>query len=227
MSNNKDKDLHKNHRQRMDMKAEMGGLENMPEHEVLERLLFMVIPRGNTNETAKRLCDEFGGIGGVLRADISELEKIEGIGHRAAVFLHDLPEVLGIVERSLKFKAGKIKNTEDACEFAKTLFYGKLNEQFYMISLTSTGVVIKFNKVNEGSDDEVKAQRKNIAKLAIRNGASKVVIAHNHPGGTAVPSLSDRSATEGVRGALAAVGIELLDSIIVACGVAKSIMYDF
>lgn len=224
---NDSKYLHKNHRQRMDMKAEMGGLENMPEHEVLERLLFTVIPRGNTNETAKRLCDEFGGIGGVLRADVSELEKVEGIGHRAAVFLHDLPEVLGIVERSLKFKSERIKNTEDACEFAKTLFYGKLSEQFYMISLTSTGTVIKFNRVNEGSDDEVKAERRNIVRLAIRNGASSVVIAHNHPGGTAVPSLSDRAATESIRKALAAVGVELLDSVIVACGVAKSIIYDF
>lgn len=162
-----------------------------------------------------------------MRADVSELEKIEGIGHRAAVFLHDLPEVLGIVERSLKFKSERIKNTEDACEFAKTLFYGKLNEQFYMISLTSTGAVIKFNRVNEGSDDEVKTERKNIVRLAIRNGASKVVIAHNHPGGTTVPSLSDRAATESIRIALSAVGIELLDSVIVACGVAKSILYDF
>lgn len=77
MSDNKDRELHKNHRQRMDMKAEMGGLENMPEHEVLERLLFTVIPRGNTNETAKRLCDEFGGIGGVCAPMFQSLKKLK------------------------------------------------------------------------------------------------------------------------------------------------------
>ena len=217
------KSLHENHRQRIDMKAETSGLENLPEHEILEQLLFAVIPRGNTNEIARALCLEFGGIGNVLKADVDELRQIDGVGYRTAVFIHNLPDVLGVVERSLRFSENKITSREDALEYVKTLFYGKVTEHFYMISLTSTGGIIKFNKMGEGTTDEVKVYARNVAARALRNGAHSVIIAHNHPGGTAAPSLSDKTCTEAIERALDAVGIKLYDSIIVAGGEAVSL----
>ncbi len=217
------KDLHKDHRKRMDEKSEAAGLHNMPEHEVLEKILFAVIPRGNTNEIAKELCDRFGGIGNVLKADVNELMEVKGVGRRVAYFIHELPDVLGIVERSLNYGDKRIESCEDACEYIKTFFYGKVTEQFYMISLTSTGHIIKHNKLSEGITDEVHVYARTVAQIAMQNKAHSVIIAHNHPGGTAEASYSDVLCTEEIAKALSTLGIKLYESVIVARGDGKSV----
>ncbi len=216
-------DLHKDHRQRMDKKSEASGLHNMPEHEVLEKLLFAVIPRGNTNGIAKELCDKFGGIGRVLTADVNELMEVKGVGKRVAYFLKELPDVLGIVERSLNFYDDRILTSEDACNYVKTFFYGKLTEQFYLISLNSTGHIIKHTKIADGVTDSVLIDARLIAETAIRDKAHSVIIAHNHPGGTPNPSCSDVTCTENIVRALNTLGIKVFDSIIVAKGEGRSV----
>lgn len=216
-------DLHKNHRKRMYKKAETAGLSNMPEHEVLEMLLYAVIPRGNTNEIAIKMCRRFGSISGVLKADVNELMEIDGVGNKTAQFIHSLPEVLGIVERSLNFPDKRISNREEALEYVKTFFFGKATEQFYMISLTSKGGIIKHNKLGDGITDEVHVYARNVAQTAMQNHAHSVIIAHNHPGGTLNPSYSDVKCTEEIAAALKTLNIELYDSIVVARGEANSI----
>ena len=63
------------------------GFENYRPHEVLEQLLFHVIPRANTNETAHALLDRFGSLENVLDAEPAELTEIPGIGIKAAEYL--------------------------------------------------------------------------------------------------------------------------------------------
>ncbi len=95
-----DGEKHTGHRQRMKEKSKNIGLAFMHEHEQLEIILYAVIPRGNTNEIAHELLRRFHSIYGVLSADVNELVKVDGIGVRAAEFLHSLPSILGIVKRS-------------------------------------------------------------------------------------------------------------------------------
>ncbi len=215
--------LHEGHRERMDRKSEVTGLHNMPEHEVLEKILFAVIPRGNTNEIAGELCRRFGGIGGVFAAEIDELMEVKGVGRRVAYFLYELPDILGIVERSLRFSDKTIRNGQDAQDYVKTFFYGKVTEQVYMISLNKAGHIIKHDKIGEGIIDEVPIYARQVAKIAMQNKAYSVIIAHNHPGGTLTPSRADVQCTEHIALALSTLGIKFYDSIIVAKGETASI----
>lgn len=217
-------ELHDKHRQRMDEKSDAVGLENLQEHEVLEKLLFAVIPRGNTNGIAKELCDKFGGIGFVLGADVKELMETEGVGKRVAYFLHELPELLGIVERSLEFKNRHIKDRQAACRYSATLFRNKVTECFYMVCLNSKGYVLKSTLLSKGVSDEVHVYIRNIVHTALTCGAHSVIIAHNHPGGSAEPSFADIKLTEQIAAALSLLGIELYESVIVARGEGKSIL---
>lgn len=216
-------DLHKDHRKRMDEKAAVSGLQFLPEHEVLEMILFAVIPRANTNEMAKRLIDEFGSIGNVLKAHPDDLSKIDGIGERAAKFLSSLYDILGIVERSLDFPKRRITSVNEGIDYVKGFFYGKLTEQFLMVTLNKTGYVIREHKISEGIDDEVHIYPKNIVIKALDDKASSVIIAHNHPGGTLSASFADEKLTQDIKIALKSVGIELYDSIIVSGGKGISI----
>ena len=214
-------ELHGGHRKRIDKKTRLVGLEFLEEHEQLEKLLFAVIPRGNTNELAIKLIDEFGSIHGVLSADVEQLKSVDGVGARTAEFLHDMMPLLGVVQRSAMADAnGKVvvDSPEKRGEFAKTFFYGKLVENLYMVSINSSGQVIGIDKISEGTSTVASVSLHIIAKRAILNEAYAVMLMHNHPGGRLEPSMADITLTREVKEALAAIDVALIDHVIVACG---------
>ena len=131
--------LHEGHRKRIDDKSRIMGFEFLEEHEQLEKILFSVIPRGNTNEIAHELLDLFGSLKGVLMADVVSLQSVEGVGTRTAEFLHDLAPILGVVERAIKDenKENVLDSDEKIGEYVKTFFYGKSVESLFMFSLSS------------------------------------------------------------------------------------------
>ena len=67
-----DKELHTGHRERLRKKFKNNAL--LEDHEILELLLFYVIPRQNTNEIAHRLIRHFGSFRRVFEADLTELQ---------------------------------------------------------------------------------------------------------------------------------------------------------
>lgn len=83
---------HAGHRERMRMRFEEDGFDNYRPHEVLEQVLFFVIPRANTNETAHALLEKFGTLENVLDASANELTEVPGIGRKAAEYLASLKE---------------------------------------------------------------------------------------------------------------------------------------
>ena len=93
-----DKNIHADHRSRMRSKLERYGGEIFDTYELLEMLLYYVIPYRDTNPISKRLLMRFGTLDGVLTAPTSELTEVTGIGECAAEYLHAvgrLSEVIG------------------------------------------------------------------------------------------------------------------------------------
>ena len=82
-----DKDIHKGHRARMRSKLECYGPRIFDTYELLEMLLYYVIPYRDTNPIAKRLLAAFGSLEGVLEAPVSELAEVDGIGVKCAEFI--------------------------------------------------------------------------------------------------------------------------------------------
>ena len=221
--------IHDQHRARMREKAEKVGLENLPEHEQLEMLLYAVVPRENTNETAHLLLKRFGSIYGVLTADLESLREVPKVGTRTADFLHQMLSYLGIAERSkmLYFADQSLvmDTTEKMGHYLKSLFLGCMIEKFYLVSLSSSKRVIAFDLIAEGTVDEAPVYLSNIASCAIQRKASFVILAHNHPGGNPNPSAADLEETRRIAEALSIFPIKVLDHMILAgndwCSVRK------
>ena len=199
----KSNNTHDGHRIRMREKLESGNLADLPEHEQLEILLFSVIPRGNTNEIAHELLRKFGSIYGVLSADISSLLEVDGIGAR----------VLGVVMRSKisyetdnKFLLNDINTLKD---YLFSLFSDTVSERAYILFLNKGFRLIKFEKISDGSLEQVYIDISKAVRRAILNNAAYVVLTHNHP------SDADISSTRELDEALNTVGIGLLDHIII------------
>ena len=71
--------MHEDHRKRVKERFLKDGIENMPDHEVLELLLFFSIPRKDTNALAHELIEHFGSLNCVLEASADDLMQVNGI----------------------------------------------------------------------------------------------------------------------------------------------------
>ena len=209
--------LHDDHRKRLDAKVREKGLDSLEVHEQLEYILFAVIPRGDTNRIAHELLERFGTVLGVFSADPKELMEVSGVGYRTAMFLSTMKEITGLVERLLETDKRKILDNTDAIQaFVKTYFYDKLDEAFYLLSLSAQKRLISVHKISDGDEGETPVYIRKIAKKAIVNDARYVILVHNHPCGNTNPSISDVKASNECTKAFDVIGIELLDSIIVS-----------
>ncbi|MBQ7097656.1 MAG: RadC family protein [Clostridia bacterium] len=216
--------VHDGHRKRLDKKVLEQSYEMLEAHEQLEHLLFAVIPRGDTNAIAHRLLRRFITVGAVLHADVEELMKIEGVGQRTAMFLTNLPKLLGIVERSMaKENAPKLDSYEKITDFAKSYFYGKLIEEVYVISLDASCKLLAISKVSKGVQGEAGVSPAVVVRQALNDNASQTVVVHNHPCGVLSPSGADVNLSAMLKDTFASIGIDMIDSLIVSGGECYSI----
>lgn len=212
----KKKNPHECHRARTRETFRKTGIENMPEHSVLELLLFYSVPRKDTNELAHRLIDTFGSLSRVLDAPYERLLEVDGIGDSSALLLSSIP---GLCRRYIADSAAKklsLAEPEDVMKFAVSKFYGCKTEIFYLICLDAAGNLINCCKLGEGTSGDVLIDRRAVLETAFRNNADTVIFAHNHPDGVAAPSKNDIDMTGSFAKLLGGVGIRLADHIIVA-----------
>lgn len=209
--------LHEEHRKRLDRKVMEYGLEMLEDHEQLEYLLYAVIPRRDTNKLAHELLERFVSVAGVINADVDELVEFEGMGRRSAEFLTSLPDLLGIVERSMTVAAPpKLDTIEAIGSFAKTYFYGKLTETAYLLCLNSTFRLRTIIKISDGARREAYMNPPMVVRKALRDNASAVVVIHNHPCGDPKPSVADIKLSRDLARAFGAVDIIFGDSVIIS-----------
>ena len=210
-----EENLHKNHRERLKKRFLEKGLESFESHNVLELLLFYAIPRKDTNEIGHRLIKQFGSISAVFEAPIEELTAVEGVGENAAIFLKLMPE---IAKRYLTDdnKTPFLNNSESAGGYFIPFFIGEKEEIIYVACLDAKAKVIKCECLHRGSFNAVEVNVRKIAQFALKHNAVGIILAHNHPGGVALPSNEDKITTKKVSDGLKALGIELFDHIIVA-----------
>lgn len=186
----------------------------MTDCDIVEMLLFFGIPYRDTNEIAHRLISTFGDLRGVLNAPADELVKIGGVGENAAALINLVRDIS--VKYSTQQTDDRIIRKEDIAEFLKEKYSGESNEIFSVISLDSNGAVKNFIKVCGGFDDNVTVDNRRIIEIVLKTEAKQVIIAHNHPGGTAYASQEDVRATKKIKTLLDSVGVRLTDHAVIA-----------
>lgn len=209
--------IHDGHRDKMRRRFLETGLAGFADHEALELLLFYAIPRRDTNALAHQLLNRYGSLEAVLAAPVEDLQKMEGVGQSAALLLRLVP-MLAEKSRVRENAPAILNSTEKAGEFLLRRFDGKKYELIYELCLDRKGKLLLCKLLTEG---DVAGAELNIRKLvenALLANASAVILSHNHPSGVALPSGEDFATTDRVRTALAGVGMELVDHIIVADG---------
>lgn len=222
MAEEKTKNYAIGHRERVRRKFLESGFNGFEDYEVLELLLFYVIPRKDTKIIAKELIAKFKTLANVLKADYRELKTINGLGDVAITFLKmigALPEKIYEDklknEKIIKNDTNKITNKEVLLNFLRNKIGYKDVEKFYVIYLSSSNEVLAFEESSSGTLDRSSIYPREIYKRVIMENAKSIIIAHNHPSGNTSPSKSDIDITNEIVKGLKNFGALLIEHIII------------
>ena len=207
--------VHEGHRDRLRQRFLAEGLDQFTDVPVLEILLFYCIARKDTNPIAHALLDHFGSLSQVLEAPMEELCKVEGIGENTAVFLRLVTQVGRCYLTDRASKAKVLPTLESCAKYLQTYFFGRNVETVYLLCLDAKCKMLCCKKLSEGDVNSTSISVRKIVETALTTNASSVVLAHNHPGGMAVPSNADVQTTSNIAAALRAVDVNFIDHILV------------
>ncbi len=207
--------IHEGHRDRMRARFLQEGADGFAIHEVLEMLLYGTIPRGDTNEIAHHLLDEFGSISNLIEADPYEISKTAGIGMKSAVFISLLHELVRRYEKEKIAQKTALISVPRSVEYCKMLLAFRPAERFYVVCLDSRRQILHTAKISEGSINDVFISPRLIAEKALRYKATGVLLCHNHPNGSVKPSSEDIFMTGHLMSLLKPLGVEVIDHIII------------
>lgn len=206
---------HTGHRERLRKQFREQNGDGFHEHQLLELLLTYAIPRKDVNPLAHRLLSRYGNLSAVLRADVFELMREEGVGEQTAVLLSLVGK---LAPRAIYAPAEgqRILTSVEAIPLCRALVGQSKQEELWAVSLNHSHRVIHMDKISSGTPNETPMYTRLVVECALRHGAVGILLCHNHPTGNATPSPQDIEATAKVVRALEPLGITLYDHIIIA-----------
>ncbi len=210
-----DSQIHLGHRERMRRKLIDYGGEIFDTYELLEMLLYSVIPVRDTNPLAKRLLATFGGLDGVLKASAEELMAVEGVGAATASYLitaGNLPMMLSLAIPT----ARSLVDYDEIGEYLVKYYEGRRDYAVSMLLLDNAMRPMRIVDVYDCDYGKGSVQPKPFLDIAISLGATSAVLFHNHPFGPLYPSHSDLLTHKVLAEGFKRSGIVLLDHYLIS-----------
>ena len=187
-------------------------------------LLAILIGSGNRDESAVELarrimreCDD--NINELARLTIADLcKKFKGIGEAKAITIRAALE-LGKRQKTSDFLERKqILSSRDLFEVFEPLLIDLVHEEFWIVFMNGANKVLSTHKLTQGGIQQTIVDVPLLLKMSLERLAQSIAVAHNHPSGQNKPSSEDENITRRIKQGCDAIGIRLLDHIIVARG---------
>ena len=198
------------HRERLRERFLRVGFAGFADHEVVELLLILAIPRRDVKGPAKELLRRFGNLRGVLDAPVDELRETRGIGEVAPVALRIIREVASLYLQQKGEGSQPMSSPGVLHDFWRVRLGGLRNEVFEVAYL-GTGACL----LAQGTIDRAAVYPRRVMEAALYRGAAALVFAHNHPNGDVRPSVQDKVITKALILAAMTLNIEVIDHLIV------------
>ncbi len=202
------------HRARMRKRLLENGPDALLDHELIEYLLALAIPRRDTKPLARKLIAEFGSIGALLNADAATISRL-GLGDGAVA-------ALKIVHASaIRMLRSEVRERPVLASWQALLDYLRADlahigvERVRALFLNGKNMLIRDELMNEGSIDEAAIYVREVLRRAMDLGASGLILVHNHPSGDPAPSRQDIVITRDIAEAGKRLGVTVHDHIII------------
>ena len=202
------------HRGRLRGRLIAGGRDALLDHELVEYLLALAIPRRDTKPLAKQLLHDFGGIGGLLTADAGALSR-SGLSDGAV-------GALKIAQAAaLRLLKAEVIGRPVLSSWPALIDYLHADmahlgiERVRVLYLNSKNMLIADEAVSQGSVDEAAVYIREVIRRALELAATAIILVHNHPSGDPAPSRQDIQLTRDIVEAGRHLKIAVHDHIVI------------
>ncbi len=203
------------HRARLRQRLFEGGPDALLDHELVEYLLALALPRRDTKPLAKKLIKDFGGFGALLSADAEAIARIGGISEGAAAALKIAQAAaLRLLEEKTKGQP-VLSSWQALLDYLRADMAHNPIERVRVLYLNSKNVLIRNEQMSEGSVDEAAVYVREVVRRALEYQATAIILVHNHPSGDPQPSQQDIRLTREIIEAGRHLGIAVHDHVIV------------
>ncbi len=164
---------------------------------------------------AQELLDTFGGIGGLLHTGADGLRVIKGLGPAKRA------EVVAVLELARRALAQELQqkalfdSPKAVREYLQLQLGARPHAVFAVLFLDSQNRLLAMEELFRGTLSQTSVYPREVVLRALHHHAAAVVLAHNHPSGTAQPSKADEALTHSLKAALSLVDVRVLDHFIV------------
>lgn len=169
------------HRDRLRARYREHGDAALADYEILEMLLFRLIPRKDTKPIAKALISRFGTLAGVFGAPIALLQEVNGIGEAVAL---DLKLISTIGHRTLKSELRQkhlLSSWSAVIDYCHAAMAYETKEQFRILFLDKRNTLIADEVQQTGTIDHTPVYPREVVKRALELSATAIILVHNHP----------------------------------------------
>jgi DNA repair protein RadC len=178
------------HRARLRERLLDAGPGGFHDYELIEYLLALTIPRVDTKPLAKRLIDDFGGIGPLLGASAETLRR-ESLSD-ATIAALKIAEAAALRLLESRVENQPILSSWEALgDYLHASMAHRRTEEVRILFLNAKSTLIANEALWQGSVDEASVHVREVIARAIALGATAIIIVHNHPSGDPSPSQQD------------------------------------
>jgi len=195
-------------------------IQDGPRHLSDAELLAIFLRTGSQGKSAVDLAREilkhFGSLKELFAASLPDFRAVNGIGPAKYAQLQAIVELSRRL-LSEDMAAGIVLSSPGSVkDYLQLLLCERSYEAFVVLFLDVKNRLIESVELFRGTLSHASVYPRELIKAALARNAASVILAHNHPGGTAEPSKDDKALTQTLKQALDLVEIRLLDHFVVA-----------
>jgi DNA repair protein RadC len=206
------------HRARMRQRLLKAGPDALADHEMLEMILFIALPRRDTKPIARELLTRFRSFGGVVGAPEIELRGVEGVGEAGAAAIKLVQAAaLRMMRRDLEVRP-VLATWDRLTDYLMAVMGEERTEQFRVLFLDGRNKLLADEIQGVGTINHAPVYPREVVRRCLELHATAVVLAHNHPSGEPAPSRDDVAMTAQIVKATATMGISVHDHIVIGRG---------
>ncbi|MDE8344701.1 MAG: DNA repair protein RadC [Acidocella sp.] len=206
------------HRARLRARFLQGGPAAVAEHELIEMVLFLAVPRRDTKPIARALLARFGSFAAAISAPLNQLMEVDGIGEAGATSLKIIQAAAQRLTRAEVLYRPVLNNWDRLMEYLQAVLAREVVEQFRVLFLDNRNRLLGDETQGVGTVNHTPVYPREVIKRALDLRATAIILVHNHPSGDPSPSVQDIEMTKEIKAAAAALSIVLHDHVIVGNG---------
>ena len=184
-------------------------------------LLAIIINNGSKEKSAVELAKEIlklstDNLDELGKLTIQDFQKIKGIGIAKAITIAAALELGRRRSGSNLLQRTKVSSSKEIAVYLRSILKDNSNEVFAVLFLNQANKIKSFKIMSKGGITGTVADPRIILKQALDEGATSLVLSHNHPSGNLNPSRADQELTQKIKNAASYFDIKILDHIIVS-----------